>query len=161
MYADIIRQLLAQAGVKIDGDNPWDIRVYNGKLYHRILQDRNLGLGEAYMDGWWDCERVDEFFHRILKSGIEEKVRSNPRYMLRLLPAIVFNLQSRARSRIIARRHYDLGNDLFFSFLDGYRQYSCAYFQETDDLDRAQQIKMAMICRKLDLRPSDKVLDIG
>ncbi len=161
MSANVIQQLLSQAGVSVNGENPWDPRIYTPHVYDRMLRDRNLGLGEAYMDGWWDCERLDQFFCRILNSDIEAKVTSDLRYLIRLLPAIVFNLQSRARSRIIARRHYDLGNDLFFSFLDGYRQYSCAYFQETDDLDRAQQIKMEMICRKLDLKPSDKVLDIG
>ncbi|WP_211232760.1 cyclopropane fatty acyl phospholipid synthase [Desulfatirhabdium butyrativorans] len=161
MSANVIQQLLSQAGVSVNGENPWDPRIYTPHVYDRMLRDRNLGLGEAYMDGWWDCERLDQFFCRILNSDIEAKVTSDLRYLIRLLPAIIFNLQSRARSRIIARRHYDLGNDLFFSFLDGYRQYSCAYFQETDDLDRAQQIKMEMICRKLDLKPSDKVLDIG
>ncbi|MEW6260177.1 MAG: cyclopropane fatty acyl phospholipid synthase [Thermodesulfobacteriota bacterium] len=161
MSANVIQQLLAQAGVGVNGKSPWDIRIYNPLVYDRMLRDRNLGLGEAYMDGWWDCERLDEFFCRILKSDIEAKVTRDLRSLIRLLPAIVFNLQSRSRSRIVARRHYDLGNDLFFSFLDGYRQYSCAYFQGTDNLDTAQQIKMEMICSKLDLRSSDKVLDIG
>ena len=161
MAANVIQPLLVHAGVGINGENPWDMRIYNPHVYNRILRDRNLGLGEAYMDGWWDCERLDEFFCRILKSDIEAKVTGDLRYLIRMVPAIIFNLQSRSRARMIARRHYDIGNDLFFSFLDGYRQYSCAYFQETNDLDRAQQIKMDMICRKLDLRPSDSVLDIG
>jgi len=58
-------------------------------------------------------------------------------------------------------RHYDLGNDLFFSFLDPYRQYSCACFRGTDDLEEAQRIKMELICRKLELTAADRVLDIG
>ena len=139
MPSEIIQKLLAHAGVAINGPNPWDIRVRDDRWYGRILREKNLGLGESYMDGWWDCQRLDELFYRLLKSGIEERVKGNMRYMLRFLPGIVFNLQSSSRSRIIAKRHYDLGNDLFFSFLDSYNQYSCAYFDGTDDLEQAQR----------------------
>ena len=161
MSAKIIQQLFAQAGVTINGANPWDIQIHNEKLYDRILRDRNLGLGEAYMDGWWDCERLDEFFYRLLKSNIEEKVSSDLRYLLRFLPAIVFNLQSKPRARIIAERHYDLDNDLFLSFLDSYNQYSCGYFEGTDDLEQAQRKKLDLICRKLAITGRDHLLDIG
>jgi len=123
MSERLIQQLFAQAGVTVNGARPWDIQVHNPKLYNRILRDRNLGLGEAYMDGWWDCERLDAFFYRLLKSDIEEKVITDWRYWFRFLPSIMFNCQSRYRSRIIAERHYDLDNDLFLSFLDSYNQY--------------------------------------
>jgi cyclopropane-fatty-acyl-phospholipid synthase len=59
--ATIIQQLFAQAGVTVNGPSPWDIQVHNESLYDRILRDRNLGLGEAYMDGWWNCGQLDEF----------------------------------------------------------------------------------------------------
>jgi cyclopropane-fatty-acyl-phospholipid synthase len=161
MSARLIQHLFAQAGVTVNGANPWDIKIHNENFYERILRDRNLGLGEAYMDGWWDCERLDEFFCRLLKSNIEEKVKSDLRYLLHFLPAIVFNLQSKSRSRIIAERHYDLDNDLFLSFLDSYNQYSCGYFEETDDLEQAQCKKLDLICRKLKVTGRDHVLDIG
>ncbi|MFO7665167.1 MAG: cyclopropane fatty acyl phospholipid synthase [Desulfobacterales bacterium] len=161
MSARLIQHLFNQAGVTVNGANPWDIKIHNENLYDRILRDRNLGLGEAYMDGWWDCERLDEFFCRLLKSNIEEKVTSDLRFLLRFLPAIMFNLQSKSRSRIIAERHYDLDNDLFLSFLDSYNQYSCGYFEGTDDLEQAQRKKLDLICRKLDITGRDHVLDIG
>jgi len=69
MFAD----LLAAAGVTIDGPQPWDIQVRDERLYARVLRERNLGLGEAYIDGWWDCPRLDEFFALVLKSGLEER----------------------------------------------------------------------------------------
>jgi len=161
MVADTLRGLLKEAGIEIDGPNPWDIRLHDERWYGRVIRDRNLGLGESYMDDWWDCDRLDQMFHRLLLGGLEEKVRGNLRYLLRLLPGLLLNLQSPARSRIIADRHYDLGNDLFFSFLDSYRQYSCGYFHETDDLEEAQRKKMELICRKLNLKASDHLLDIG
>ena len=161
MSSKIIQQLFAQAGIAVNGSNPWDIQVHNERLYDRIVRGKNLGLGEAYMDGWWDCERLDELFYRLLKSNVEEKVKGNLRYLLRFLPAIVFNLQSISRSRIIAHRHYDTDNDLFLSFLDSYNQYSCGYFEGTDDLEQAQRKKLDLICRKLNITGRDHVLDIG
>jgi len=145
MTEPIVRELLQQAGIDINGSNPWDIQVHDRRFYHRVVRNRNLGLGEAYMDGWWDCTRIDEMICRLLDGGLEEKVRANLGYLLRFLPAVLFNLQSRTRARIIARRHYDLGNDLFFAFLDSYRQYSCGYFQDTDHLDQAQQNKLDLM----------------
>ena len=82
-------------------------------------------------------------------------------YRLHFLPKVLFNLQSMARARRVADRHYDLGNDLFFSFLDPYRQYSCAYFRDTEELEQAQRNKLELICRKLGLTAADRVLDIG
>ncbi len=158
---DILRRLFEQADIEINGSRPWDIQVHERRWYKRVIQDKNLGLGESYVDGWWDCQRLDEMICRILRSGLEDKVRGNFKYLLRLLPAVLFNLQSKRRARMIADRHYDLGNDLFFAFLDPYRQYSCAYFKGTDDLARAQQNKLALIAEKLNLSAMDRVLDIG
>jgi cyclopropane-fatty-acyl-phospholipid synthase len=113
------------------------------------------------MAGWWDCPRIDEFICRLLKGNIEDRIRGNLRTLLFYLSARIFNRQSLARVDIIARRHYNLGNDLFFSFLDPYNQYSCAYFQETEDLAEAQKKKLDLICRKIHLRQEDHVLDVG
>jgi len=161
MQAKMIEQLLSETGVQINGSNPWDIRVRNERLYSRLLKDGSLGLGESYMDGWWDCSRIDGFICRLLGEKLEAKIKGNLNTLLLYLSGRLFNLQSPARAGIIARRHYDLGNDLFFSFLDPYKQYSCAYFQGTDDLAEAQRKKLELICRKINLQPQDHVLDIG
>ena len=157
----VIEQLLAGAGVRVNGPDPWDIQVRDARFYDRVLKDGSLGLGESYMAGWWECTCIDELICRLLKETLEEKIRGNLRTLFLSLSSRIFNRQSPARADIIARRHYDLGNDLFFSFLDPYNQYSCGYFQETDDLAEAQRKKLDLVCRKIDLQPRDQVLDIG
>ncbi|MBG0790225.1 MAG: cyclopropane fatty acyl phospholipid synthase [Desulfovibrionaceae bacterium] len=171
-----VANLLAEADVRVDGSDPWDLRVRDERLFREVLLRKNLGLGEGYMLGWWDCERVDEFICRVLKSGAADGVRGCWRLMVRILPSLLINLQSLSRATIVAKRHYDLGNDLFQAFLDPYLQYSCAYFKDfpdrpgpleqnddavSADLERAQRAKMRLICDKLDLKPGETLLDIG
>ncbi|MEK6653527.1 MAG: cyclopropane fatty acyl phospholipid synthase [Thermodesulfobacteriota bacterium] len=158
---EMIEQLLSETGVRVNGPDPWDIQVRDERFYTRLLKEGSLGLGEAYMEGWWDCLRIDEFICRLLKGNLKEKIKGNLRSLFFYLSARIFNLQSPSRAGIIARKHYDLGNDLFFSFLDPDNQYSCAYFQGTDDLAEAQQKKLDLICRKIDLQRQDHLLDIG
>jgi cyclopropane-fatty-acyl-phospholipid synthase len=158
---EMIEQLLSETGIRVNGSDPWDIQVRDERFYTRVLKEGSLGLGESYMEGWWDCLRIDEFICRLLKGNVEEKIKGNLRSLFFYLSARIFNLQSPSRAGIIARKHYDLGNDLFFSFLDPDNQYSCAYFQGTDDLAEAQQKKLDLICRKLDLQRQDHLLDIG
>jgi len=153
--------LLSMADIKIGGNRPWDLHVNDDRLYARVLRERNLGLGEAYMEGWWDCRQLDEFIYRVLMSRLDKKIRGSFKYSMHLLPNILFNLQSKKRSHCIAKRHYDLDNELFMSFLDPYNQYSCGYFNATDDLHQAQQNKLKLICKKIGIRSDDHVLDIG
>ena len=161
MHKRIIHTLLSNAGITVSGPNPWDIRINDERFYGRLLKDKSLALGESYMSGWWDCSSIDEFICRILKSDAEQKIKGGLKYALLILPALIFNLQSVRRVNIIAERHYNIGNDLFMSFLDPYNQYSCAYFDGTDDLKQAQLNKLELLCRKLDLCATDRVLDIG
>ncbi|MCX5871886.1 MAG: cyclopropane fatty acyl phospholipid synthase [Deltaproteobacteria bacterium] len=158
---EIVEHLLGGAGVQIAGTNPWDIQIHNEKFYDRALSRKSLGLGEAYMEGWWDCERLDEFFYKILCADLGDRVRGSWKLVLPVVRAFLFNLQSISRSSMVADLHYNLDNNLFMSFLDLYNQYSCAYFKETEDLKQAQIKKMDMIIAKLRLTPSDHVLDIG
>jgi len=156
-----MKTMFSLAGVALNGSNPWDIHVYDDRLYARVLREKNLGLGEAYMEGWWDCRQPDEFTCRILKAGLDAKIKGSFKYLLYYLLGILFNLQSKRRAHTVAKRHYDLDNELFMSFLDPYNQYSCGYFNATDDLDQAQQNKLELICKKIGLCPGDRVLDIG
>lgn len=59
----MIQEILNLADVRINGDRPWDIRVGNEKFYERVLAGGSLALGESYMDGWWDCEALDQQIH--------------------------------------------------------------------------------------------------
>jgi cyclopropane-fatty-acyl-phospholipid synthase len=119
-----------------------------------------LGLGESYMDGWWDCEKLDEFFYRILTAELDKKVRPW-RDALRVLKAKLLNVQKPSRAFHIGRHHYDIGNDLFRQMLDERMIYSCGYWQDAATLDEAQAAKLDLVCRKLELRPGMRVLDIG
>jgi len=154
-------ELLALADVDINGQHPWDIQVHNEDLYQRVLSQGSLGLGESYMDGWWDCEELDQFFYRIIRADLEHKVRLNWRLLLRALWARIYNLQSKARAFQIGERHYDLGNDLFENMLDKRMVYSCAYWKNAQSLDEAQENKLDLICRKIGIKPGMRVLDIG
>ena len=71
------------------------------------------------------------------------------------------NLQTRARARIVGEQHYDVGNALFESMLDSHMNYSCGYWERAASLEQAQQDKMELICRKLELEPGMTLLDIG
>ncbi len=65
----ILTEAGKEAGIDIGGSRPWDIQVHNPQFYDRVLSSGSLGLGESYMDGWWDAERVDEviqFFEGIV-----------------------------------------------------------------------------------------------
>ena len=87
------------------------------RFYARVLAQGSLGLGEAYMDGWWDCERLDEFFYRILTAELDDTVRPWTLF-LDSLKARLFNLQTPSRAYRSGQFHYDIGNDLYQSMLD-------------------------------------------
>ncbi len=157
----IIRGLLRSAGVTVNGTDPHDIIIKDERLYPRILRSKSLALGEAYMEGWWECPRVDEMINRIIRSRASQKIQGGIGIALKALPHLMFNPQTKRKSKKVARHHYNLGNDLFDTFLDPYWQYSCGYFNGTDSLDEAQRNKMKMICEKLELKPTDRLLDIG
>ena len=160
-YKKIAEEILSLAGVEINGNNPWDIKIHNNEFYRRVVTEGELGLGETYMDGWWDAEKVDELICKILKARLDQKIKHKFSILLRLFKARLFNLQSKRRAFIIGKEHYDLGNDLFQNMLDKQMNYSCAYWKNDGDLDKAQEAKLELICRKIYLKPGMRVLDIG
>lgn len=158
----ILESLLAKADIRIDGNRPWDVQVHDERLYKRIFQQGTLGIGEAYMDGWWDCQKLDEMFYKAIMAHLENRFSADsiPGHILSLYQSI-FNLQSRTRSAEVAKKHYDFGNDMFTWMLGPTMNYSCGYWRNSSNLDDAQIAKMDLICRKLYLQPGMKVLDIG
>lgn len=161
MFESDIKKMLASVDVEIGGSRPWDIQVHNTKLYSRVLCFANLGLGEAYMEGWWNCTALDQFFYRVLRGGLEKRFRFTLPVLLEVLAYSFRNLQSPERARMVAVHHYDFGNDVFEAMLDPAMQYSCGYWENATNLEEAQRQKMDMICRKLQLQPGMNVLDIG
>ncbi|AIR67512.1 cyclopropane fatty acyl phospholipid synthase [Cedecea neteri] len=160
-WQKIVEELISPMAIDIDGNGPADIRVNNPDFFKRILQEGSLGLGESYMDGWWDCDRLDILFTQILRHGLDSKMPKHFSDLLRIAGARVFNLQSRKRAWIVGKEHYDIGNDLFAAMLDPYMQYSCGYWKDAENLAEAQRNKLHMICEKLQLKAGMKLLDIG
>lgn len=154
-------KLLAGAGVVVNGPMPWDIQVHNEKLYRQVLLKGTLGLGEAYMDGWWTCKSVDQFFYRVIKAGLEKNVKHSFPFFASLVNSFFRNLQSTARAFQVGEKHYDIGNDLYSRMLGETLAYSCAYWDGAETLDAAQKAKLDLICRKINLKNGEKVLDIG
>ncbi len=159
-YRGRLERLLEPAGIEIDGTRPWDLRVHRPELFSRLFAEGSLGLGESYMDGWWDCERLDELFARVLAARIDRRVRSW-RQVIPYLRARLSNRQSRRRAFRIGRHHYDIGNDLYRRMLDRRMIYSCGYWRRAETLDAAQEAKLELVCRKLGLEPGMRVLDVG
>lgn len=160
-YESLVTELLSFADVKINGSNPWDIKVYNDEFYKRAITEGELGIGESYMDRWWEVEKVDELIYRILNAQLDKKIRLKFSILSKLVTSRLLNLQSKQRAFIIGEKHYDLGNDLFQIMLDKRMNYSCAYWNNTESLDEAQENKLDLICRKLYLKPGMRILDIG
>ncbi|HEX6735301.1 MAG TPA: cyclopropane fatty acyl phospholipid synthase [Azonexus sp.] len=160
---ELLHDLAVEAGFRFNGDDPWDIAVADPRFYRRVAVQGSLGLGEAYMDGWWECPRLDQLFHRLLSIDADRRIE---RWMhLRLLGAmarrVLFNPQSKSRAFMVGEHHYDIGNDVFEAMLDSTMSYSCAYWARARSLDEAQRHKLDLICRKLELRPGERLLDIG
>jgi cyclopropane-fatty-acyl-phospholipid synthase len=156
-----ITNLLQQSGVEINGTEPWDLQVHNERFYERIVRDTELGLGESYMDGWWDCQRIDLMIARLVETNIEEKIKNNLRMTLKLLLTRLVNFQTKKRALEVGKKHYDLGNDLFQMMLDTNMNYTCAYWKEAQTLEQAQVAKLDLVCKKLMLQPGMRLLDIG
>jgi len=159
-YKSSIQSLLGSVDVQIDGSRPWDIKVHNDELYGRILGHGSLGLGEAYMEGWWDCEQLDAMFYRIIKSDLRSQVTTLKDKLFYVYAHLV-NRQKGRRAFEVGEQHYDVGNDLYERMLDKRMIYTCGYWQGADDLDQAQEHKLELVCRKLKLEPGMRVLDIG
>src|SRR3989338_10460614 len=105
---EIIEKILVQADVKINGNRPWDIKVHNEKLYDLVLSKGTLGLGEAYMDGWWDCDALDEMFFRTLRAGGHKVFSKTLVHTFQLIKSKILNLQTKAKSKKVADIHYDI-----------------------------------------------------
>ena len=156
----IVTQLFSRAGIAVNGDNPWDIRVNDDRFFSRTLRG-SLGFGESYMDCDWDVESIDALFRRIIRMDIVQTPLVSLNRLFLNLKSRLTNLQTRIGSLAIAETHYDLDHRLYELFLGPYNQYTCCFFNQAKTLEEAEVEKLEMICNKLDLKEADKVLDIG
>lgn len=157
----VARNLLSKAGIEINGSNPWDLQVHNPALYARVIAEGSLGLGEAYMDGWFTCERLDEFFARAVGARLTDEMPVSVNLAVIIAKSKLQNLQTKRRARQVAVVHYDLPVEVFEATFDRRLTGSCAYWKTASTLDEAQNDKLDLICRKLGVRSGQRILDIG
>mgnify|MGYP001606531645 CR=1 FL=1 len=160
---ETVQQIIQNSGADIvlNGNRDWDPQIKDERFYDRVLRDGSLGLGESYMDGWWDSKDMVGFFSRILTADLKKKIKGNWQLFIPVLASRIFNFQSKSRAFEVGEKHYDLGNDLYKAMLDKRMIYTCAYWKNAKTLDKAQEDKLDLVCKKLQLKKGEKVLDIG
>jgi cyclopropane-fatty-acyl-phospholipid synthase len=152
---------LQRAGITIDGDAPWDPQVKDPRVFRRVLLQGTLGAGEAYMEGWWECDALDELAARLLSCRLQGRLGLDWPSRVQWLTAHLRNQQSRARAYRVGEVHYDVGNELYRAMLGRTMAYSCADWRCAADLDSAQEAKFDLVCRALALQPGRRLLDVG
>lgn len=157
-----VRNLCAQADVAINGRRSWDIIVLDPRFYDCVIADGSLGLGEAYMRGYWDADDLFECISHMLSCDhLADHKNYGWRTTFAFLTARLLNVQSISQTRNLAAVHYNLNTELFENMLGPSMAYSCAYWDHAANLDQAQIAKFDLICRKLDLKEGERLLDIG
>src|SRR3989338_2427847 len=156
-----IQTLLDGSGITLNGTNPWDIQVKNEAFYNRVLTQGSLGFGESYMDGWWECDAIDELITRLFSIDVTRRLKTNWKEIGLLLASSLMNRQAGKRAYKIGEEHYDVGNELYTAMLDKRMVYTCGYWKDATDLDSAQDAKLDLVCKKIGLKSGDRVLDIG
>ena len=151
--AHFAADLLDKIGVTVGGSGPADIHIHDDRFYKRVIRDRELGLGEAYQEGWWTANRLDEFLAVAQETNLADHVRPSPALLKLALQSRFGNRQDEKKAKKNAQAHYDIGNDLFERMLDKRMIYTCAYWRDAENLDAAQEAKLDLICRKLGLEP--------
>ncbi len=145
---------------------PIILKLLDKKLHYKLLIYPDLYFGEAYTDGTLEIENgsLTDFLEMAMKNlgrneinifgKILKKIRGTYRYLTN------FNIAKKSKDNVA--HHYDISDDLYDLFLDPKRQYSCAYFKsENESLETAQNNKIDHLIKKLNLKPNQKVLDIG
>ncbi|MEQ1581001.1 MAG: cyclopropane fatty acyl phospholipid synthase [Steroidobacteraceae bacterium] len=159
-YFSAVEAMLDGTDVRLNGRNPWDIRINDEVFLQRALAQGSLGVGESYMDGQWDCERLDDMLTRVFRSDADRRLPDAGQLWAALLAKLI-NPQSPSRSFKVGEQHYDVGDDLYVRMLDSRMIYTCGYWRTATTLEEAQEAKLDLVCRKLGLKPGMKVLDIG
>ncbi len=141
------------------------LTVHNAAFYAKLLRGASLAAGTSYMDGDWDCDDLVALMRIMARNrGALDGLGSAAAVPMRIYHVLehAFRRNSRTGSRRNIEAHYDLGDDLFRLFLDKRMMYSSAVFETGEEtLDEASDAKLMRLCRKLDLKSSDHLLEIG
>ena len=146
------------------------VTILSPEFYRQVAMNGSVGAGEAYMDGRWTCTDLVALVRLLVRNrglldGMEGGLARLGGIAMRVWNRFRRNTRDGSRRNIAA--HYDLGNDFFRLFLDDNMMYSSAIFADpsesagTESLEQASRRKIDRICRKLDLQPSDHVVEIG
>ena len=108
-----INKILQDADVQLNGERPWDIKLHDERALSVSLSRGTLGVGESYMDGWWDCDQVDVMIDRVHRGQYRRALDAKFGLFSEYLKAKLLNLQSVGRAFQVGEHHYDLGNDLY------------------------------------------------
>ena len=165
----VLTDALGKIELGTPANQPTDIVVHLDVLdtgfYRAVAANGSVGAGEAYMDGMWRCDNLVGLIqllvrNRDLLDGMETGVARMGGIAMRAWHALQRNTRTGSRRNIAA--HYDLGNDFFELFLSSDLMYSSAIWDGANDtLEAASTRKLERICRKLDLKPTDRVVEIG
>ena len=158
---EICLNILYRAGITVNGNQPESIHIHNEKIWDRIISQHQLGMAESYMDGWWDCEALDVLLTKLLAIDVLKILKPSPALLGHALKSNLLNMQTKSKAASNAKHHYNIGNDLYTRMLDPEMLYSCGYWEESNSLAEAQFKKIDLICKKLELKPGMRVLDIG
>jgi len=156
-------EILSTADIVVNGPNACDPQVHDERFYARVLSGGTLALGEAYMDGWWDAPCLDQLMDHVLSIHLDRKLRTFG-LLFHVLKAKLVNLQSISRAPHVGEAHYDIGNYLYKAMLDKRMVYTCGYWSgdpPARSLNEAQEAKLDLVCRKINLQKGQRVLDIG
>jgi cyclopropane-fatty-acyl-phospholipid synthase len=138
--------------------------VHDERFYDRIFSSGSLGVGESYMDGWWDVEDIPTFLDKVISARLDRDLR-NIGTVWYFARAWILNMQNKDRAKVVGEQHYDVGNDLYERMLDSRMVYTCGYWSSpqtpAQNLDDSQEQKLDLVCRKLNLKPGQSILDVG
>lgn len=129
--------------------------------WNRFLKEGLFGLGEDYIKGDWQVERLDDLLVQLIRNYTHTQSKWNVRILAYLAHSLLFNPQAGSGAFVVGERHYDLGNDLYRAMLDSSMSYTCGVWRGAKSLEEAQLTKLRTICDKLELAPGMRVLDIG
>jgi cyclopropane-fatty-acyl-phospholipid synthase len=157
----IIEALFLKADIIINGTRPFDIQVKDDRFFRSVLLHGQLGIGESYMDGWWECDAIDEMVAKFIRAGLVTDISKKISHLIHFLWVKASPIGRKSAAFEVGTHHYDLGNELFLNMLDSRMIYSCGYWERAQDLEAAQKDKLDLICRKINLQPGMTVLEIG
>jgi cyclopropane-fatty-acyl-phospholipid synthase len=156
----IYTRMFSAADIQTHDTRDWDMLVHDQRLYRRLALQGSLGLGESYVEAWWDSPQLDQFFTHLMAAELDRRAVNIPRTFA-VIAALVHNLQSLGRAGQVGTVHYDIGNEFYREMLGPSMVYTCAYWRAAKNLDEAQEHKLELVCRKMHLQTGMTVLDVG